>query len=120
MFTTDLTGAAPGDKLILDTRSRGENPGQPVTVSRVGRVYLYVLNEYGRELRERFRRSDGSEDSHYGAVQRLYTPEAYAEKTERTALFEGLRSAGLPVEPLVRDRLTTDQLRALLAIVTPA
>ncbi|MFI9344902.1 hypothetical protein ACIG0D_27105 [Streptomyces sp. NPDC052773] len=118
MTANGLGDVKVGDKLILATgnRYRGD---EPVTISRVGRKYLYVAREDGRELRDRFHRDTGVEDSQYGARQRLYTPEQYEEQAQRTSLFDGLRRAGIDVTHEVRSDLTTDQLRALLAVVQP-
>jgi hypothetical protein len=116
MTHTGLADVKVGDTLILATsnRYRGDSP---VTVSRIGRKYLYV-NRDGREYSGRFH-LDGTEDSQYSARERLYTPEQYDELKQRDSLFEKLREAGIEVNHRVRNTLTTDQLRALLTVVTP-
>lgn len=106
-----------GDELILVTRNRYRSD-EPVTVARIGRKYLYVNRDDGREYSGRFT-LDGGEDSQYGAKDQLYTPAQYDELKQRTALFKELGEAGIEVAWKVRDSLTTDQLRALLAAVTP-
>ncbi|GAA2199912.1 hypothetical protein [Streptomyces bangladeshensis] len=118
MAVNGLSDAKVGDHLILVTGSKYRSD-EPVTVSRVGRKYLYV-NLHGREYRARFLRDSGLEDSTYGAQERLYTPEQYDEMKQRKALFLSLREAGIEVQWKVRDDLTTDQLRALLAVIKPA
>lgn len=118
MAATGLADVKVGDKLILATgnRYRGD---EPVTVSRIGRKYLYVARQDGYELRDRFHRNDGTEDTQYGARQRLYTPEQYEETKQRGSLFERLNEAGLMVKYEIRPEVTTDQLRALLAVLQP-
>lgn len=116
MTDTPLADVQVGDQLILATGSRYHGDG-PVIVSRIGRKYLYV-EQNGRELHDRFHRNTGAEDSRYGTRQHLYTPAQYDELKQRGSLFEKLREAGIEVSR-VRGSLTTDQLRALLAVVTP-
>lgn len=113
-----LPNVKVGDPLILATANRYRED-EPVTVSRIGRKYLYVARD-GRELTDRFYRDTGVEDSNYGGKQRLYTPDQYDEVKQRDALFRELYDAGIEVAFRVRDNLTTDQLRALLAVVQPA
>lgn len=105
-----------GDELILATGSRYRGD-EPVTVARLGRKYLYI-NRNGREYGTRFHRDTGAEDSNYSAHEQLYTPAQYEENKQRNALFEQLRKAGIDVAYRVQGGLATDQLRALLAIVT--
>lgn len=95
MSINGLPNVEPGDNLILATGSRYRGD-EPVTVSRVGRQYLYVTL-HGREMRERFDRKTGAEDTKYGAGARLYTQEQYEEKKQRATLFEKLLSAGIEV-----------------------
>ncbi|KUN03158.1 hypothetical protein AQI95_24690 [Streptomyces yokosukanensis] len=115
---TGLPDVKVGDPLILATGNR-HCSDEPVTVSRIGRKYLYVTRENGREYSGRFH-PDGVEDSQYGARERLYTPEQYDELKQRTGLLERLRQAGIDVKHEVRSEVTTDQLRALLAVIQPA
>lgn len=46
------------------------------------------------------------------------TPEQYREQAERSELLENLRKAGIDVKYEVRSNVTTDQLRALLTVIT--
>jgi hypothetical protein len=115
MDRTGLQGVKVGDSLMLATGSRYRSD-ERVTVARIGRKYLYVASG-GREMRGRFDRDSGLEDSRVGARQKLYTPEQYDELSQRGALFEGLRAAGIDVRHEVRSNMSTDTLRALLATV---
>ncbi|MFJ5967899.1 hypothetical protein [Streptomyces sp. NPDC093060] len=115
---TELPNVKVGDPLILSTSNRYRGD-EPVTVSRIGRKYLYVTRQDGREYSGRFH-LDGTEDSQYGARERLYTPEQYDERKQRANLFMELLAAGINVEHRIRPEVTTDQLRALLAVVKPA
>jgi hypothetical protein len=119
MPATGLEGIKVGDPLILVTgnRYRGD---EPVTVTRIGRVYLYVTRPGGCELDMRFDRKTGVEGGNVGVRARLATQEQYDESKQRAALYEQLRVAGIEVKHEVRSDITTDQLRALLAVVTPA
>lgn len=117
MTDTGLANAKVGDHLVLATGSKYRGD-EPVTISKIGRQYLYVTlhgNEYGT----RFHRDTGAEDSKYGAREHLYTPEQYDDLKQREALFRKLYDAGIEVAYRVRGDLATDQLRALLAVVTP-
>lgn len=118
MTDTGLADVKVGDPLILSTnhRYRGD---EPVTVSRIGSKYLYVARAGGFEMRERFHRDNGVEDSQYGARSCLYTPVQYDELKQRSALFAQLREAGIEFRHGVGGTLTTGQLRALLAVVSP-
>jgi hypothetical protein len=117
MPATGLADVKVGDPLILSTSNcyRGD---EPVTVTRIGSKYLYVTRASGFEMRERFHRDNGVEDSQYGARSCLYTPAQYDELKQRSALFEQLRTAGIEFRYGVGPALATDQLRALLAIVS--
>lgn len=87
-----------------------------VTVSRIGRKYLYVASD-GRELRERYDAASGLQDSDRGVRAALYTLEQYDQMNQRTALYKDLREAGIEVRHEVRADMSTDTLRALLAAV---
>lgn len=108
-----------GDKLILVTNNRYRDD-EPVTVSRIGRKYLYVTRQNGSEYSARFLRENGVEDSNYGGREWLYTPEQYDESKQRDSLFEQLREAGIDVAFRVRNDLSTDKLRALVAALQGA
>lgn len=118
MTATGLADVKVGDQLILSTnhRYRGD---ENVTVSRIGHKYLYVVRASGFEMRERFHLDTGVEDSQYGARACLYTPAQYEEQAQRRALFEQLREAGIEFRHGVSGDLTTNQLRALLAVMQP-
>ncbi|MCP9209635.1 hypothetical protein [Streptomyces cucumeris] len=115
MRTDWLVGVKVGDPLILvsGNRYRGD---EPVTVSRVGRQYLYVAAN-GREKRERFDRKTGIENSNTGVRERLCTPEQYEEMDQRSALLANLRDAGIDVRHEARSGMTTETLKALLAVM---
>lgn len=117
MSIEGLPNVQVGDSLILSTNNRYRG-NENVTVSRIGRQYLYVAVN-GRELRERFHRATGVEDTKYMGG-RLYTQEQYEEQALRASLFEKLREAGITFEHGVRSTLTTDKLRALLAVMDEA
>lgn len=118
MSKSGLPNVKVGDPLILSTGSRYRGD-EPVTVSRIGRKYLYVTRQDGREYSGRFH-LDGTEDSKFVGRERLHTPEQYEEMKQRTSLFEQLRQAGIDMRYEVRSEVTTDQLRALLAVMKPA
>lgn len=118
MTDTGLADVKVGDPLILSTSNRYRGD-EPVTVSRIGHKYLYVTRASGFEMRERFHRDTGVEDSQYGARSCLYTAAQYDEVKQRSALFEQLRTAGIEFRHGVSGGLTTDQLRGLLAIISP-
>lgn len=117
MASTTFADIKIGDTLILTSANRYWGDG-PVTVSRIGRAYIYVARD-GREIRDRFHRATGIEDSNYGGKQRLYTPAQYDDVTQCEALYVRLREAGIDVAYRIRDGLTADQLRAILTIVQP-
>jgi hypothetical protein len=115
MTTPGLPDVKVGDTLILVTGNhyRGD---EPVTVSRIGRVYLYVTVG-GSERSERFDRHSGVEVGNVGVRARLYTAARYDEIKQRSALFEQLRQVGIDVRHEARSEVTTGQLRALLAVM---
>lgn len=115
MTVDGLADVKVGDPLILVTgnRYRGD---ENVTVARIGRQYLYVAAN-GREKRERFDRKTGIEDGNTGVRARLVTQEQYDESKQRASLLDRLRRAGIDVKHEVRSDVTTDQLRALLAVM---
>ncbi|TGZ14734.1 hypothetical protein DV517_62170 [Streptomyces sp. S816] len=105
-----------GDPLILVTNNRFLGD-EPVTVARVGRTYLYVAGSDGCERRERYDRKTGIEDGQIGLKAHLLAQEQYDDRAQRATLFNQLYDAGIEVQFRVRGDLTTDQLRALLAVV---
>lgn len=117
MTVTGLADVKVGDTLILVTGNRHRGDG-PATVSRIGSKYLYIAVD-GREWSGRFDRKTGIEDGNIGVRAQLYTPARYDEIKQRSALLEQLRKAGIEVRSEVRSDLTTDQLRALLAVMQP-
>lgn len=118
MSTTDLTEAKPGDNLILITGNKFRGDG-PVTVSRVGRQYLYVTKD-GRELRERYDRTTGAEVDQRGTKGQLMTQDQYDDLKQRDALFHALTSAGLDIQHGDRPNLATATLRELLDVLQNA
>ncbi|MCG0061760.1 hypothetical protein L0F81_00400 [Streptomyces tricolor] len=117
MAATGLADVKVGDPLVLVTgnRFRGD---EPVTVSRIGTKYLYVTL-HGHERRERFDRKTGVQEGN-GVRARLMTQQQYDEMKQRASLFTELLAAGINVKHEVRPEVTTDQLRALLAVIKPA
>ncbi|MFB6881419.1 hypothetical protein ACFCY8_11340 [Streptomyces noursei] len=115
MTTESLQGVKVGDELVLvaGNRFRGD---EPVIVSRVGTKYVYVTL-HGRECREQFDRKTGVEVDQRGVRARLLTPAQYEEMAQRRKLFARLLGAGIEVRHGKRAELSTDQLRALLAVV---
>ncbi|PPS89418.1 beta barrel domain-containing protein [Streptomyces sp. MH60] len=108
-----------GDPLIL-VRSSRYRADERVTVSRVGRTWLYVKNDQGTEKNARFSKTTGLEDTGTGAKDALQTQEQYDEAAQRRTLFRDLREAGIEINKWsVQDDLTTEQLRQLLAVVKP-
>jgi hypothetical protein len=105
-----------GDPLILVTSSRYQSD-ERVTVCRVGRKWLYVMNDRGTEKNARFSRETGLEDTSTGAKDALQTQEQYDEAAQRRALFHSLREAGIDVRHEFRSDITTEQLRQLLTVV---
>lgn len=117
MTDNTLTNVKVGDTLILATANRYRDD-EPVTVSRIGRKYLYVTRGNGYEYSARFHLADGTEDSQYGHRERLYTPERYDDIKQRAALVEALRVAGIDIRHGHRDQFTTRQLQAILNAAT--
>lgn len=113
----DLTGVAEGDKLMVTGLGRGSSERE-VTVSRVGRDYLYVADAGGRELRQRFLRKTGTQDKYTGIPAQLYTVPEYWKRQARATASMRLLGAGVRIESDTLNRLTTDQLHAILDIVT--
>jgi len=104
-----------GDLLALVTYDADESAEQ-VVVSRVGPRWVYVSRN-GYELNERFSRDSGMEERSVGYTRQLHTLEEHEELRERRALLDGLRDAGIEVSFAKRSKVTTSQLRALLAVM---
>lgn len=115
MKTEGLDDAKIGDPLVLVTGDR-RDANKEVTVSRIGRKWMYVSRD-GRELRERFDRCTGKEDTQFGYAARLLTPEMYAERQERGSLFAELMAAGIEIRRDMRADVPTVKLRALRDII---
>ncbi|MFJ5951362.1 hypothetical protein [Streptomyces noursei] len=115
MPTEGLPAVKVGDNLLWETGNpyRGD---EPVTVSRVGRTWLYVTL-HGRELRERFDRKTGLEEGQRAIRSRLLTQKQHEERAHRRSLLAKLRAAGLELKPSAGASMSTDKLRALLAVV---
>ncbi|MBD3004792.1 hypothetical protein [Streptomyces sp. 5-10] len=113
---TRLEGIRKGDPLILVgcNRLRGN---QPVTVSRVGRSYIYVNDTDGSEMRRKFDRETGAEVDACGSPCRLYTQVQYDERKQRQELLDGLLAAGIKIDANRRSDISTDKLRALLDVM---
>lgn len=105
-----------GDRLILIPAS-GRRNRQNVTVSRVGRKYLYVTTEGGRERRERFRIDTLAEDTQYGSPDRLYTQAQLDEHNLRIELLKKLSELGVDLHYYGnRSKWTSDQLKRFLEV----
>lgn len=111
-----LADVKVGDELILTSRYEGQRTDR-VTVSRVGRKYVYVSRPNGRELRERFSVETGVEDHQYGSPDELFTPEQWEDRGERNRLFQSLKAHGLGQDFASRQNLSTDKLRRLVAVL---
>lgn len=118
MTATELADVKVGDPLFLVSAGRNERT-ESVTVSRIGRQYLYVARR-GHEMNTQFHRDTGVAKENVGWKRYLVTPERYEELKLRASLFDSLRAAGIEVKWEAQDSLTTDQLRQLLAVVQPA
>ncbi|QBP29715.1 hypothetical protein SEA_TYPHA_60 [Mycobacterium phage Typha] len=99
-----------GQQLILHNRRGTED----VTVSRVGRKYVYIT-QYGRECK--FHGDTGQEVSEYGSPGVLYTPEEWAKRERRLTLFKSLDKLGIEVKYSHRSLMGTDVLEQILAAV---
>lgn len=109
-----LTDVKVGDELTL--RHGGQRTDR-VTVSRVGRKYVYVTRSDGRELRERFSVETGVGDHQYGSPGALFTPEQWEDREERNRLFQSLKMHGISRDFASRHELSTDKLRRLVAVL---
>lgn len=118
-MTIGLDNLKVGDRLMLKTGDR-YRADEPVTVTRIGRKYLYVAaTSDGREKREHFNRASGVEVTRSGHPARLYTQEQYDDLAQRQSIFTALLGAGIEIQDRVRPSMSTDTLRALLAVVKP-
>jgi hypothetical protein len=111
-----LMDAKVGDSLILTTSDR-RRPDTAVTVTRIGRKYLYV--SYGpssRESRTAYHRATGSGNTAYGSADVLFTQAQYDERKRRAALFRDLHDRGVEVRFNARPDFTTDVLAQILAL----
>ncbi|MFB7919384.1 hypothetical protein [Streptomyces sp. NPDC056061] len=108
----DLMDVKVGDTLILTgSYQRGSTP-QEVTVTKVGRVYLYITGH-----RQGFSRTDGVVNDNYGH-DRVRTPGQYAADLEHAELERRLYAAGIERRHgTPARRLSTDAIRRILAIV---
>lgn len=106
-----------GDELIL-VPAHGRRNRQNVTVSRIGRKYLYITPEGGQESRERFRIDTLVQDTQYGSPDRLYTQAQLDEQNLRIELLGKLSKLGVDLRLYGnRSRWTADRLRRLLEVV---
>lgn len=111
---SDLTGVNVGDPLVLVERDRKP---EDVTVSRIGRKYLYVKAPSGREMQGRFHIDNGHADQNSGWPRVLYTPDAYADHQVRKEMLEKLSMAGVTFAWHLVPKLGADQLEEILAAV---
>lgn len=116
MKTSGLRGVRVGDELVLVRGRRLQGENRPVTVSRVGRAYVYVACE-GRELRQRFRLETGVAVGQNGAPDRLLTPAQHDETALRWRLFVQLFAAGVKIEKSRGAAIPTEKLQALLGVM---
>ncbi|MFE6493394.1 hypothetical protein [Streptomyces sp. NPDC057748] len=108
----DLTGVKVGDTLILTDSYRREYTPREVTVTKVGRTYLYTTGH-----RAGFSRTDGVVNDNYGH-DRVRTPGQYAADLERAELMRRLHAAGIERRHDTPARsLGIDAIRRILEIV---
>ncbi|MFE6494104.1 hypothetical protein [Streptomyces sp. NPDC057748] len=109
---SDLTDVKAGDTLILTESYRRGSIPREVTVTKVGRVYLYIAGH-----REAFSRADGVVNDRYGH-DRVRTPGQYAADVERVELMRRLHAAGIERRhDTPARRLSDDAIRRILEIV---
>jgi hypothetical protein len=106
-----------GDPLVLVSEDRNES-AEEVVVSRVGRRYLYVARKGSvHEDSTPFDLVTGAAQQNIGWARTLVTPEQYADMTERKQLKADLWETGVEIRLPHRDKVSTDQLRGLLAVM---
>jgi hypothetical protein len=107
----DLSGVKPGDILVMsgaNMRGRHEN----VTVSRVGRKYVYVMT-YGRE--SKFHMDTGvAADNGYTFLR---TPEQVVSDARRTALLIEIKERGFQPAEFRASRITNETLERVAAVL---
>lgn len=101
-----------GQTVILSHR-RGH---EEVTIERVGRKWVYI-KQYSREVA--FDAETGVENSNYGAPDRIYTPEMWAENDRRQTALDGLKERGVQWKfGGYPQRYSTDVLEQVLALLS--
>lgn len=112
-----LKGVKVGDKLVMVEwlRYARQERVTNVTVTRVGRKYLYVADDRGYKVHSQFRIEDGGEHNAYTARLTLYTPEANELRKEREYLMDRLREMGLSLGTNIR-LWTNDDLSELVKL----
>lgn len=131
--TDDLASVRPGDALVLfesitnATRYRPPTERPRVTVARVGRVLVHVWVDPARPERGTiaYRIADGRKNTKHvvgAGPDFVQTEQFYNWTNMRRDLLRRLAAVGVDVEPdfdrrWSADRLSTEQLRALLAVV---
>jgi hypothetical protein len=108
----DLSGVKPGDILVMsgaNMRGRHEN----VTVSRVGRKYVYVMT-CGRE--SKFHMATGVAADNYGHTS-LRTPEQVIRDARRTALLIEIKEHGFQPAEFRASRITNETLERVAAVL---
>ncbi|QBC87374.1 beta barrel domain-containing protein [Mycobacterium avium] len=103
-----------GQKVILSDR-RGQ---VEATVERVGRKWVYITR-YSREVA--FDAQTGVENSQYGAPDRIYTLEGWADKCRREDVLKKLNECGIEWRFGGHERrYSTDILQQVLGILESA
>lgn len=86
-----MTAWIVGQQVILRERSyRGTDSESEVTISRVGRKYVYIV-QHGREVA--FDAADGIEKGDGNYLARIFTPEGLVEFERRNAVAVRFREA---------------------------
>lgn len=106
----------PGDPLVLASDDRNKSAA-PVTVTRVGRTYVYVAWEGQAEMHDQFHRVTGVAKENTGWRRYLLTPAQYEDRQERTTLLAELRDAGIEFRIGFADKSSTELLRELHAVM---
>lgn len=108
----------PEDPLVLVSADRNKR-AEPVTVTRVGRTYVYAAYDGHSEMPVQFHRDSGIAKENTGWKRQLVTPAQHEDTQERESLLAELREAGIEVQPNRQDQVSTAQLRGLHAVMNP-
>lgn len=124
-YTKDMSTYEVGQTVIAtgDPYSHRGKQAETLKVVKVGRQYVYAAREVFLNSPTNWRKfnmANSFESVDFGSGGRIYTQERWAQQSERADLLETIRRGGL--EPhhgqQTIDSLTTEQLRAIAAILT--